>query len=264
MRNSSAYAPKIRKLISGAKASARAEEDNGKLLLRSILEEDAVPKQVSDAMVAMEKEFLDYNELRVAPIKDVEDCLGKDFPGARVKAEALNRALNAIFDHCNQLSLEYLRKKPKREVRRLLREQLKLSPYAESVVTLHGFQGHAVPVDHLLLESLKVEDMVPESAQLEDVQGFLERLVPASQALGAHEALRQFAAKTAPKVSKAMAVQNKLAREQAREQARKAAVAAAESEIAKPAKPTIPPKSGGKPARIARRVPPKPPSPNKP
>jgi hypothetical protein len=63
-----------------------------------------------------------------------------------------------------------------------------------------------------------------------------------------------------------MARQNKLAREHAREQARKAAVRAAESEIAKPVKPVIPPKgsAAARAAKLGKRPPARGPSGKKP
>ncbi len=193
MKNSTKYAAKVKKLLSGAKdGKPSGETDRLKLMIRAILEEDAPSRQVNEAFSAIEDEFVNWNELRVAPIKDIMECMGRRFPRARIKAEMMTDALNGVFDRANSLSLDYLDSKPKRELRKALREELGLSRYAEALITLHGFGGHAIPVDHLLLEAMKLQQCVDPSCELDDLQGFLERLVLSKDAIAAHEALRAF------------------------------------------------------------------------
>ena len=203
MKNSARYAKKIKKILSGAhKDQPDPEADGIRLMIRGILAEDVTGRQAASAMETLEDEFVDYNELRVSPVKDIVECLGRGFPGARAKAEMINRALNGAFEHVNLLSLDFLAHLPKREVRKTLREKLGLSPYAESIVTLYGFEGHAIPVDRLLLESLKSGGHIDAGSDVADLQGFLERIIGAKDDHGAHEALRQFAAKQAAKLHK--------------------------------------------------------------
>lgn len=204
MKNATQYARKVKNILSGGtpRKPEKLEPDMIRLLVMAVLEEDTAGKEAASAIHRLEEEFVDFNELRVSPIKDIVDAMGRDFPGARAKAEAMTVGLNAVFDNANTLSLEYLAKKPKREVRRLLREQYRLSPYAEAVITLTGFSGHAIPVDTLLVDAMKMEDYLPADARIEEVQGFLERLTPAKDALAVHDALRNFAAKLSPKVYK--------------------------------------------------------------
>lgn len=206
MKNSAQYALKVKKLLSGLKRPAiPLAADSLGLLVQSVLAEDATPEELASAVAAVQEEFVDHNELRVSLPRDVCDILGRDFPGARVKAEAIARALNAVFDRANALCLDFLAKKPKREIRKLLREELGLSPFAESVLTLYYFQGHAIPVDQLLLEALKLEQVIDPGSDIDDCQGFLERIVPAKDAVAVHEQLRCFAAQQAPKVRQVLA-----------------------------------------------------------
>ncbi len=227
MKDSARYASKIKTVLGGARDGTPPEDmDRLRLMLVAILEENATEKQAAAAVAAIEEEFVDFNELRVSPPKDIMDCVGDDYPGIRAKAENMAVALNAAFEHGNTLSLDYLLKKPKREVRKALAEQLHLGLYAEGVVTLLGFGGHAIPVDQLLLDGLKLEELIHPDSDLPDLQGFLERLVPNKDAIAAHQALRKFASKVAPRVWKDWEKRDKAIRE---EQARLAAEAEAKA-----------------------------------
>ncbi len=230
MRNSAHYARKVKRIVTKARKASRPEApDPIRLLVSGVLAENVTPRQATKAMLAVEQEFIDFNELRVSPVKDIVECLGRDFPGARQKAEMLHRSLNAVFDHTNALRLDFLAKATKREVRRTLREKLGLSLYAEGVVTLYGFEGHAVPVDELLLESLKSGEKIAADSDLLDLQGFLERITAAKDDVTVHEALRRYAARHAARIHRQWARREKQAREKAEAEARARAEAEAKA-----------------------------------
>ncbi len=240
MKNSARYASKMKRLLAGGQPQGPGEPaDPIRLVVAAVLAEDITARQAVSAMAALEAEFVDFNELRVSPVKDIVECVGRGFFRARGKAEMISRALNGIFEHTNALSLEFLAKKPKREVRQFLRHKLGLSRYAESVVTLYGFEGHAIPVDGLLLESLKLGAKIHPHSDLKDLQGFLERIIPARDDVAAHEALRGHADKAASKVHKRWAREAKAeakARAEAEAKARAEAQKKAEAEARRKAK----------------------------
>ena len=191
-------------------------------MMRAVLEQDTSVRHAEDALKRLDAEYVDLNELRISPLKDLVDCLGRRFIGARYKAEMLTTALNMMFDRANSLSLDYLADKPKREIRRALLEDLHLSHYAEALVALYGFGGHAVPVDFLLAEALRHGGYVHPQAEVADIQGFLERLVLSKDAIAVHDALRQFALQHAAKLEKAVV---KLIAQAEQERAKAAAAA---------------------------------------
>ena len=278
MKNSAYYARKIKRIIGGARkgpgspqASVEQAPDRIRLLLTAILEENATGSQVRRAMSGLEEEYVDRNELRVSPIKDIVDAIGRDYPQAWAKAEKIVRALNVAFDRTNALSLDYLQKKPKRDIRRLLSEDLGLSRYAEAVVTLYGFGGHAVAVDGLLVAALKLDGYVDPDTDGEDVQGFLERIVPAKDDLGCHEALREYVAKSYRRAWTELTRQEKIRQAEeaaaqakaraeaeaavAAEEARKQEAADAAREAAKAAKAKTASKAPAKRAGVPKREP---------
>ncbi len=227
MKNATQYEKKVRKLLDKVKVSRPPAEANGdpiRAMLRAILEADATRAQAAQALQCLEEEFVDLNELRVAPSKDLAECFGRGFPGAREKGEIIVQVLNGIFDREYRITLEHLEKETKRELRRRLLD-LGLSPYAAAWVTLQLFDGHAVPVDSLLVDCLKMEDYVPSDSDLADVQGFLERLVPHKNALGVHVGLREYAEQLLPAVTE---YRRRLAAAAAEQAAEQAAVDAAE------------------------------------
>jgi len=238
IENAKACQSRLRKLVSQApRTAAKAEEvrDTTLFLLDCILEADTTPKEAAAARTAVIESFLDLNELRVATPREITDCWKEDFPSATEKAEIVLRVLNSIFDRTYQMGLEYLKKVPKKEVRKNLLT-LGAGPYASARVLLGYFGVPAIPVDASLLETLQMEGHVPAGATAEDVQGLLEKVVPPRATADAHAFLRSYVEKHA----KALAAKRKKdALEAARlarlaEQAR--AKAQAEKEAAEKAK----------------------------
>ena len=242
MKNATAYERKVKKLLSGMSKSAQlsARQDSMEVLIQGILEADAPRRQAGKALDALLEEFVDVNELRVAPHKEITDCMGRDFPRAREKAETMTAVLNRIFDHSTSLCLDYVHELPKREIRRHLKE-LGLDTYASALLALACFNAHAVPVDQMLVDCLAADHLIHPGSEPADVQGFLERIVPQKDARCAHEFLRSYAEKR----SKA------LPRKPPRAEAPAAAAEPAATGQAGPAPDKPAPDKAAKPARKA-------------
>lgn len=203
MKNATKYQKKIKKFLSGIDKSAAippADADPIRAMIDAVLAADA-PRQSAKALETLEKEFVDFNELRVAPVKDIVDTLGRDFPDARRKAEEATTVLNAIFNRRNNLVLDYVEKMSKRDVRRHLSE-LGLSPYAAGVMMLQVFGGHAVPVDQGLVDCLEADGHIEPGSSVQEVHAFLERIIPQKQAWSTHEFFRDYVAKNAKMLAK--------------------------------------------------------------
>jgi len=235
MKNATRYEKKVRKLLGkspGARGGTDGEEGPVQVLIRSVLEEDADGKDVRQAIAALEEEFVDFNELRVSPPKDIVECIGRDHPNIRQKAHMLVKVLNGIFDRVFVISLQYMEKMTKRDLRRHLRE-LGLSPYAAASAVLRVFEGHAVPVDRTLVECLEMDGYIHPGSDLEDVQGFLERIVSHKNAGATHEALRDYVGKSAKALAKWRQAAAKAAAKAAAAQAKQDAEKEAQEKLAK-------------------------------
>ena len=240
MKNATVYEKKVKKLLaSAAKGRSDVYESLGQVevLIVAILEANAPRKAALGAYQTLKEEYVDLNELRVAQPKEIVDSIGRDYPQAREKAEVLVRAMNTVFDRTCQMTLAYMEKMPKRDLRKHL-VGLGLGSYASAVLMLYLFSSHAIPVDQDLVDSLALEEHIHPGSDTEDVQGFLERIVPQKDAIGAHDLLRSYVEKMAKALGKkrrddadvaAKAAAKKAAEEKAAAEAAQARAAAAQA-----------------------------------
>lgn len=193
MKNAGQYEKKIRKLLSGAPKGKppppATDEELVPTLILSVLTAEAPRKGAQRALDAFQAEYVDFNELRVAPAKEIADHMGRNFPFAREKADTLVRVLNAVFDKTSSMSMTYMRDMSKKDLRRHLAE-VGLSPYSAAYVLLLAFGIHAIPLDMTLLDLLKLKEAAHGESQIEDAQAFLERAIGAKEAASAHEFFR--------------------------------------------------------------------------
>ncbi len=205
MKNAKHYQRKIKKLLRGKRSVSALEVAPGLprvyVMIETILQADAKRRQAAAAMGPLREEYVDLNELRVSPVKDITDCLGRTMPTAREKAEMILTVLNNIFARTSDVLLDWLADRPERELRRTLTE-LGLGTYAGAAVAMLLFGVPAVPVDQTLADCLKADGYVHPDSDVTQIQSFLEKVVSPRSALGAHEALRRYCekrAKTLPK-----------------------------------------------------------------
>ena len=142
---------------------------------------DVSDARAAEAIKAIEQEFVDLNELRVATELEVRDLLGSKYPEIENRVEMITQALNQIFEREHTLSLERLRTISRRDARQFLRELPNLHPFVEAYVMLMSFEGHAIPVDNTMLDWLRDRDIAGDSATLDDVQRFLEHQLKAEE-----------------------------------------------------------------------------------
>ncbi|MCD6303370.1 MAG: hypothetical protein J7M21_00225 [Planctomycetes bacterium] len=196
MKNATKYQAKIKKLLAGIEESAPdvpAVTEPIRAIVEYILAADATDGQVEKALASIDKEFVDVNELRVSPTKEIVEALGRDFPDARRKADEIVKVLNAIFNRYNKLSLEKLQDMTKRDLRRCLTE-FGMDGYAAACTVLYVFGGHAVPVDQSLVDCLEMDGYIEPGSTVENVQGFLERVILQKHDVAAHRFFRRYVA----------------------------------------------------------------------
>lgn len=253
MKDATKYEKKLKKLLTGLssmRVPRDADDDPVRILVVAVMEANATTKLVQKAMDVFERQFVDFNELRVAQPREIVEMLGKSYPHAREKAIELTAALNGIFQRANDLSMAYMGSMAKRDLRRHLGE-IGLSAYAAARVVTLCFDGHGIAADRDLVETLQMDGYAAPDADLDDVQGFLERVVPQKHALAAHQLFRRFVAKRAEalaKKRKAEEVIRLAAERKAAADAAKAAKAAAEAEAKEKAKA-----EAKKKAKVAKR-----------
>jgi hypothetical protein len=108
--------------------------------------------------------------------------LGKDNPENHRIADALTQSLNAIFNKYDVINLDALKEGGKRQAKTILEKLLPSSRFVINYVVLTALDGHAVPLTPLMLEYLKNNELIQPDASMEEIEGFLERQIAASQA----------------------------------------------------------------------------------
>jgi endonuclease III len=170
-----------------------------KALVRGTMSYDVTDARADEAMVAIEREYVDLNELRVATELEMQDMLGSRFPDIEKRVSLITTALNAIFEKEATLSLERLKTISKKDARQFLRDLPGMSPFSEAYVMTFAFDGSAFPLDGNMADYLKEHDAADPEAGVEDVQKFLEHTLKAEECFEFYSVLRQAAETVEPK-----------------------------------------------------------------
>ncbi len=226
MKNAKTYEKKIKKLLPSTKADkppADGPEAPLRVLIEASLEENTAGQRdrVAPAMAEIDRVFTDLNDLRVAQARELVECIGRDFPQARRKAQAIRQTLGAIYARRNALDASYMNEMAKRDLRRHL-DELGLSPYVAASMMIRSMEGHGVPVDEDLRDCLELDGCIHPGSDIPDVQGFLERIVPSKIARSAHEEFRRYLDKNADRLAKhrqALREEEEALRQQQRDEA---------------------------------------------
>ncbi len=136
--------------------------------------------------------MVDLNELRVTPPVELAEIIGDSVPLAEEKAGRVVAALNAVRRLQDALDLSFLKQRGRREAREYLESLDGVDKGAAAWVVVGSLGGHAIPVDPLVVYILRKDEVVDESADVAEVQGFLERHISASDALAFSDLLSRY------------------------------------------------------------------------
>ena len=197
MKNATAYARKLNPLLKKLRQAHQPVEPEPlpplARLVMSYLEWNADTKQATEAYQRLMENCVDINDLRVTHAHVVARLLGPKYPLAEQRAERMRDALHAIFKAFHATSLDPLSVRGKKQVRSFLDALSGMVPYVAAQVTLLGYGGHAVPVDDVLAELLRQEEVVDPEATLGEIVAFMERHIRADNAHQTHLLLRAWA-----------------------------------------------------------------------
>ncbi len=198
MKNATKHAEELRslyrKLLKEHKPEPREPIDPLKALVRGAMSFDVSDDRAAAAMKAIDKEFVDLNELRVATDLEIQALLGGRYPAIEKRVAMITLALNNIFEREHTLSLDRLKTISKRDARKFLSELPDVHPFVEAYVMLYGFDGHAVPLDDEMLSYLREQAIIDEQTGLEEAQRFVEHHIKHEESHGFFAALRAAAA----------------------------------------------------------------------
>lgn len=188
MIRASEYAAKVKRLLNRlrrehGKPAAVEPTDPLEQMLTAILARNTTDAGAREAYAQLREATVDLNDLRVTRAADICEIIGNTSLESVARARAIRDALKEVFDRENNLSLDFLRDRGRREARQYLESMRGVSPFVAASVMLFSLGGHAVPLDDAMLDVLRAEKVVHPGADLAVVQAFLERHVSAADAL---------------------------------------------------------------------------------
>jgi endonuclease III len=195
MKNATKHADELKSLLKKLMKEEKPEPmeslDPLQALVRGGMSFDVSDAKAEDAMKAINREFVDLNELRVATDLEIQEMLGQRYPAIEKRVAMITLSLNYIFEKEHTLSLDRLKTISKKDARTFLRALPEIHPFVEAYVMLFAFDGSAVPIDDEILKYLIEQEIVEEGTSLEDAQKFVEHSIKAEDAYDTYMCLRR-------------------------------------------------------------------------
>ena len=187
MKNSREYSQKVHKLYRSLKSKYPkpqpvSYEEPLEALVYGIISEKMSETAAQSAVRRFADYFIDLNDLRVSRVEEIVELLGGGPGLARDIALTLTRALRAVYDKYNTVSLKMLKKMGKKPARQALEKIDGVTPFASDYCTVTSLQGHAVPLSSTMSEYLRRQELVHPEADDEQIKGFLARQISAENA----------------------------------------------------------------------------------
>ncbi len=204
MKKAAEYLKKIKQLSNklkkqGDKVTPAEIEEPMELLLFSILSNFSSEARAAAAVSKLQSAVVDYNELRVTPVAEIVEIIGKDYPNCRRAAEEIGDALHAVFNQLHDLNLQFLKAGPKRHAESFVSSLDNISPHARAMMSWRCLGGRAVPLDSNMYAYLVKNDYLPEQVDVEEAQKFLTSKLKDRDGENFYLMLKRYAATHAPR-----------------------------------------------------------------
>ena len=195
MKNSKEYSRKVQKLYRSLKRKRPkvqrvVYDEPTEALVCAIVSEKMSGRASQSAIKKFADYFVDLNDLRVSRAEEIVEVLGADTPVTRDIALSLTRALRAVFDKYNTVSLKALKKIGKRPAKHALEKMNGVSPFVVNYCMLTSLQGHAIALTKKMIDYLRSNELVHAEADEQEIEGFLARQISAENAYEFYALLR--------------------------------------------------------------------------
>ncbi len=161
--------------------------------------EDASYADAQKAIENIHQEYFDYNELRVATVRELSQGVLAHLPDPTGCAERIHRALQELFETRYSFDLEWLKKEKLGRVSKFLEEKLQCSPFVTAYVVQNAVGGHAIPVDRAAWGVFQTLGLVSDKDEERLRVPGLERAISKSKGPEFSSLLHQFAVAWAAK-----------------------------------------------------------------
>ncbi len=162
-------------------------------LLYGICLEDVDFERAKKAYDRLKNSFLDWNEVRVTTVTELEHILDH-LPDSAMRAVRMRQLLMHIYDHQYSFDFEGLKKRTQELVHRQLARIKHLTPFARNYVTQTSLGAHVIPVDRRMLLSAIWLGLVPVGVDEEEASDLLKGMVRKADGVEFFFLLKSFSA----------------------------------------------------------------------
>lgn len=237
MKNGKECADKVAKFMKSfkaAKAHPPKYKDPVEAMIFAILSETMPEQKARNVYSSIQENFVDVNDLRVSRLEEISEIVQQDMETAERITSNITQSLNYIFREHDTVSLLMLNDMGKRPARKFLEGMPGLSRFVIDYVMLTSLDAHSIPLTRRMQEYLKNTGLVEPSSTEDDIEGFLQRQIPANMAYLFYITLRKESEK--PGGEKALARKLVTATSQARASVGQAKATRRKKPAAKPAR----------------------------
>jgi hypothetical protein len=207
MKDSKDYSPKVTKLFrslkrKSGKVTMPTYEDPVQAIVDAMVFEHMTQVAAVRTLKRMKNHFVDLNDLRVSRKEEILDIFKDASEGAEKSATAITQTLNTLFEKHNKVTLDFLCHEGKRQARKDMEEIEGITSFAVNYCFLTALDGHAIPLNPVMLQYLRDQELVHPEANEQEIAGFLERQIAAADAYTFYALLREEAEQAKPVVQK--------------------------------------------------------------
>lgn len=180
------------KVIKKHYSSAGADKRNvvEQLVFAAILEN--APRKVADeCFEVMQKEYIDWNEIRVTSVAELSEMFAKH-PAPEGAATRVKTLLQNIFESVYGYDLEGMKKGNQGKAVAQI-EKYGATPFVVGYVTQHGLGGHAIPVDSALVNLMFVLGAISDKEMDKLAVPGIERAIPKTKGVEYSDMIHELA-----------------------------------------------------------------------
>lgn len=160
-------------------------------LMTQILELGASEKASKDVMARLKAEYVDWNDMRVASIREIEDILGSKYYRCREKAEDIKHLLADLYTAFRRMEINDLLTADGIETLRALPDTTNIRRDMVERALVLALELKNFPCDDEQFRQLKFLGGVPKHANLQNFQKKIEDALDLDQILRLSRVLRE-------------------------------------------------------------------------
>ena len=160
-------------------------------LMTQILELGATEKASKDAVTRLKTEYVDWNDMRVASVREIEDILGAKYYRCREKAEDIKHLLADLYTAFRRMEINDLLTAEGIETLRALPDTTNIRRDMVDRALVLALELKTFPCDEEQFRLLKFLGGVPKHANLQNFQRKIEEALDLEQILRLSRVLRE-------------------------------------------------------------------------